>query len=252
MRPHLEYGNQVWDPHLSKDKKCLENVQKFAFWIASACWDASYDDLLEHFDLQTLQECRLHAKLSVLFKLIHKLWYYTNDTFVTVSNLAVTGPIITYKFLFILHTLLLFFTLFVPHTQLWQSKHDKTIKQQCCKCTSPKVKLPEISRVQKVENQILHVLLIFVIFCTCNNWFSTFCTLDILGSLTFGLLHCNYYCCLIVLSCLDCYTQLLFGTHSLKNLFLPALDLPKHSNTVCLNLLFLFYLPLNFLGTHQS
>ena len=26
-------------------------------------------------------------------------------------------------------------------------------------------------------------------FCTCNIWFLTYCTLDILGSLTFGLLH---------------------------------------------------------------
>ena len=39
----------------------------------------------------------------------------------------------------------------------WQSKHDKTIKQQYCKCKSPKVKLPKISRVQKVKNQILQV-----------------------------------------------------------------------------------------------
>ena len=40
---------------------------------------------------------------------------------------------------------------------LWQSKHDKTIKQQYCKCKSPKVKLPKISRVQKVKTQILQV-----------------------------------------------------------------------------------------------
>ena len=27
VRPHLEYGSQVWDPHLAKDKMSLENVQ---------------------------------------------------------------------------------------------------------------------------------------------------------------------------------------------------------------------------------
>ena len=36
-------------------------------------------------------------------------------------------------------------------TSLWQSKHDNTIKQQYYKCKSPKVKLPKISRVQKVD-----------------------------------------------------------------------------------------------------
>ena len=29
VRPHIEYGCQVWDPHLAKDKKALEDVQKF-------------------------------------------------------------------------------------------------------------------------------------------------------------------------------------------------------------------------------
>ena len=81
VRPHLEYGSQVWDPHLSKDKAALENVQKFACRIASARWDASYEDLLEFFELQTLQERRLHAKLSLLFKIIHKLCFYPEGTF---------------------------------------------------------------------------------------------------------------------------------------------------------------------------
>ena len=47
MRPHLEYGSQVWDLHLSKDKATLENIQIFACRIASARWDSSYEDLLE-------------------------------------------------------------------------------------------------------------------------------------------------------------------------------------------------------------
>ena len=45
VRPYLEYGSQVWDPHLTKDKMSLENVQKFACRIASASWDTSYEDL---------------------------------------------------------------------------------------------------------------------------------------------------------------------------------------------------------------
>ena len=84
----------------------------------------------------------------------------------------------------------------------------RSTKQQYCKCKSPKVKLPKISRVQKVENQIVQVLLTFAIFAPAT-YFVYFvfdlCTLDILGSLIFGLLHLQY-CCLIVLSCLDCHT----------------------------------------------
>ena len=51
VRPHIEYGCQVWDPHLAKDKKTLEDVQKFGLRLASHRWDASYNELLDLFDL---------------------------------------------------------------------------------------------------------------------------------------------------------------------------------------------------------
>ena len=76
VRPHLEYACQVWDPHLVKDKSRLENVQKFGLRIAARQWDAGYDDLLQLFDLPTLEERRTHLKLGLLFKIIHKLCYF--------------------------------------------------------------------------------------------------------------------------------------------------------------------------------
>ena len=56
IRPHLEYGNQLWDLHLAKDKTSLKNIQKLACRIASAKWDECYEDLLLAFELPTRQE----------------------------------------------------------------------------------------------------------------------------------------------------------------------------------------------------
>ena len=38
IRPHLEYGCEVWDPHLVKDINALEGVQRFACKICSKQW----------------------------------------------------------------------------------------------------------------------------------------------------------------------------------------------------------------------
>ena len=56
VRPHLDYACQIWDPHLAKDKVKLENVQKFACKLASHQWDTGYQELLELFELPTLEE----------------------------------------------------------------------------------------------------------------------------------------------------------------------------------------------------
>ena len=69
--------------------------------------DASYDHLLEFFELQSLEERRLHAKLSILF---------TNYAFIprvlsmSVSIPISTGSVISFNFLFHLHTPIHFYT----------------------------------------------------------------------------------------------------------------------------------------------
>ena len=76
VRPHLEYACQVWDPHLIKDRKMLEDVQKFGCRLAAHQWDIGYQELLEMFDIQTLEQRRLHLKLGLMFKIIHRLCYF--------------------------------------------------------------------------------------------------------------------------------------------------------------------------------
>ena len=77
VRPHLEYGCQVWDPHLVKDKMDLEGVQKFALRLAAHQWDRNYQDLLELFQVPSLEERRLELKLGLLFKIVHNLCHFS-------------------------------------------------------------------------------------------------------------------------------------------------------------------------------
>ena len=76
VRPHLEYACQVWDPYLIRDKRNLESVQKFGLKLASRQWDAGYNELLDLFNLPTLEERRIHLKLGLLFKIVHNLCYF--------------------------------------------------------------------------------------------------------------------------------------------------------------------------------
>ena len=65
-------------PHLAKDRKKLEDVQKFGCRLAAHQWDTGYRELLEMFDLETLEHRRLYLKLGLMFKIIHRLCYFPN------------------------------------------------------------------------------------------------------------------------------------------------------------------------------
>ena len=55
IRPHLEYCIQAWSPHLIKDIRCLEQVQKSATNLIPALRKFSYTDRLKKIGLTTLQ-----------------------------------------------------------------------------------------------------------------------------------------------------------------------------------------------------
>ena len=73
VRPRLEYRAQVWHPHLAKDTSALEKVQKFGLRICSRNWNASYQELLDTFQLPSLENQGLYLSLSAFFIIIHNL-----------------------------------------------------------------------------------------------------------------------------------------------------------------------------------
>ena len=83
VKPHLEYGAQVWHPYLSKDVNALEKVQKFGLRICSRQWTKCYEELLELFHLPSLKNRRLFLSLSVFFKIIHNLVYFPTIHYLT-------------------------------------------------------------------------------------------------------------------------------------------------------------------------
>ena len=91
VRPVLEYGAEVWHPHLFKDIQALENVQKFALRICSKQWQMSYPDLLnhDHFQISTLENRRLFLSLCTFFKIVNKINYFLPALIPTHTPLSV-------------------------------------------------------------------------------------------------------------------------------------------------------------------
>ena len=73
VRPHLEYGTAVWDPHLQKDINKLEKVQTFALRMCTKNWTADYDSLFTSCNLPSLKKRHLFLKLSFLYQLVNNL-----------------------------------------------------------------------------------------------------------------------------------------------------------------------------------
>ena len=58
VRPHLEYANPVWSPHLRKHIRLLESVQERASKLVDGMKNLEYTERLKKLDLPTLQHRR--------------------------------------------------------------------------------------------------------------------------------------------------------------------------------------------------
>ena len=67
VRPHLEYANQVWCPHLKKHIESIENVQRRA---SKQIPQLSYEERLQKIKLPTLAYRRSRGDMTELYKIL--------------------------------------------------------------------------------------------------------------------------------------------------------------------------------------
>ena len=73
VRPHLEFAVQAWSPHLKKDKRTLEKVQRRATRQIPGMEGLSYQERLERTGLYSLECRRLRGDLIETFKILKEL-----------------------------------------------------------------------------------------------------------------------------------------------------------------------------------
>ena len=73
VRPHLEFAVPAWSPWLVSDKEILEKVQERAVRMVSGLKGNTYLERLQELNMPTLETRRLHADLTQVYKIIHKV-----------------------------------------------------------------------------------------------------------------------------------------------------------------------------------
>ena len=77
VRPHLEYAQSVWSPHLQKYVNMLENVQIRATKLVDGLENLDYEERLKRLNLPSLAFRRFRGDLIELYKHFH---HYDQDT----------------------------------------------------------------------------------------------------------------------------------------------------------------------------
>ena len=70
IRPNLEYASVVWDSYLIKDRKILEDVQKFACRVCTKDWHTDCQSLLDGVHIPSLEARRRAMRLCFMYKLV--------------------------------------------------------------------------------------------------------------------------------------------------------------------------------------
>ena len=70
VRPHLEYGSVIWNPHFKKDQDAIERVQRRATRLVPEVRHLSYNDRLRALNLPTLKFRRDRADLIETYNIM--------------------------------------------------------------------------------------------------------------------------------------------------------------------------------------
>ena len=89
VRPHLDYASVVWNPHLLKDIRALEAVQRRATRMVPQFGTMTYVERLTFLNLPSLYYRRRRMDMIITYKIIHRLVYVPCSEFF-VFNLGIT------------------------------------------------------------------------------------------------------------------------------------------------------------------
>ena len=74
VRPHLEYGNPVWNPYRKKDINMIEAVQRRATKLVPTLKDLPYEERLKKLDLPTLKYRRARGDMIEVYKIVSGIY----------------------------------------------------------------------------------------------------------------------------------------------------------------------------------
>ena len=87
VRPHLEYGNQVWNPFLKRQSITIEKVQRRATKLIKHISHLEYEQRLQKLKLPSLKFRRIRGDLINTYKIFHnkdntnkQLFQLTNES----------------------------------------------------------------------------------------------------------------------------------------------------------------------------
>jgi hypothetical protein len=79
VRPHLEYANVIWHPHLKRQVELLERVQHRATKMVPNLSKLGYEDRLRQMDLPSLVYRRARGDAIEAYKYLHGKYQVDND-----------------------------------------------------------------------------------------------------------------------------------------------------------------------------
>ena len=90
VRPHLEYGNVIWNPILKGQSIAIERIQRRATKLVKGCKNMSYDDRLKYLRLHSLKGRRTRGDLIQTYKIFNGIDDLAIDKFFMLSNVQST------------------------------------------------------------------------------------------------------------------------------------------------------------------